>query len=466
MQWAELRPYHTGGPGWLRDIAKSIEQNRGEVESELNRRMGLDTNPDERMRLGLVDSKLYIRRQDTSEYNWMNMYRNELVYFRSLEEKKAFIEEARDRLGIQGNTRLSQLMEQITDLENITNTKHGGPVYDLTNIARHLQGYSLGMMLDTNNQRIQDIQPKIERIGREIKGGHGIENPQFPEGNKRIESMYASMLGAGLSDGHVEKTSNGFVYTEKNRRRVEIVNKQVDQFGDVYRHEEILENGVIRTRYSSTFGRLLENRGLTKGDKTLQNEGWPDWMKEVPSEALTNYYGSLWAEDGCFVTEKGGHRVSFSVDRGTVEMAKLVRDRGDESKEGPFGGLFKLSSGTLKELENSPDAHISQVAQQLRGIVKDKKPQLMMDEKEGLAKLGIKTSEYFLNLTYSENTERLSTLWRYQTSTKDDAMRVAIKCPPDDEVKRAKVEKWMWSESESERRERVQSEIGGVNDDL
>ncbi|TET08849.1 MAG: hypothetical protein E3J86_09815 [Candidatus Thorarchaeota archaeon] len=482
MQWAELRPYHTGGPKWLRDVAKSIEQNREEVERELNKCMGLDETANERMRLGLVDSKLYMRRQDTNEYNWMNMYQNELVYFKSLEEKKAFVEEARDRLGIQGNRRLSQLIDQITEKEKTVTSSN--PNYDTQNAAQHLRGYSLGMMLDTHNQRIQDLQSKIERIGKEQKGGHGIENPKFPDGKEKIDSLYSSMLGAGLSDGHVEKASNGFVYTEKNRKRVEIVNRQVDQFGDVYRHEEVLENGVIRTRYSSTFGRLLENRGLTKGDKTLQNEGWPDWIKRISPEALTNYYGALWAEDGSFVTEQRSHRASFRVDRGTVlrdpkrsveygmkniaseEMAKLVRDHGDESKEGPFGGLFKLNSGKLEELENSPDAHTSQVARQLRGIVKDNKPQLMMDEQEGLEKLGIKTSEYFLSLTYSDNTERLSTLWGYQTSAKDDAMRVATKCPPDDEVKRAKVEKWMKSEFESERREKIKREIGGLNDDL
>ena len=484
MQWAELRPYHTGGPKWMRDIAKSIEQNREEVESELNRRMGLENNPDERMRLGLVDSKLYMRRQDTNEYSWMNMYRNELVYFRSQEEKKAFVEEARDRMGIQGNRRLSQLVEQVTDRENITDKKHSQPVYDLTNESQHLRGYSLGMMLDTNNQRIQDIKPKIERIGKEQNGGHGIENPQFPEGEERIDSMYASMLGAGLSDGHIERTRDGFVYTESNRKRVEIFNKQVDQFGEVYRHESVGETGVIRTRYSSTFGRLLETRGLTKGDKTLQNEGWPDWMKKISPTALADYYGALWAEDGSFVTEQRSHRAVFRVDRGTVlrdpnrnveygtknkaseEMAKLVRDHGDESVEGPFGGLFKLNAGKLEELENSSDAHISLVAQKLREIVEDNKPQLMMDEQEGLEKLGIKTSEYFLNLTYSNNTERLSALWGYQTSTKDDAMRVATKCPPDDEVKRGKVEKWMRSEFESVRRERVQREIGGIDDEL
>ncbi len=53
----------------------------------------------------------------------------------------------------------------------------------------------------------------------------------------------------------------------------------------------------------------------------------------------------------------------------------------------------------------------------------------------------------------------LLTICCIETRTKDDAMRTALQCPPDDVVKRAKVENWMNSESESERRERIQSEI-------
>ncbi len=46
------------------------------------------------------------------------------------------------------------------------------------------------------------------------------------------------------------------------------------------------------------------------------------------------------------------------------------------------------------------------------------------------------------------------------------AMRVALQCPPDDEVKREKVEKWMRSEFESGRREKINREIGGLNEDM
>ena len=478
VQWAELRPYHKSAPGWLRDIASSIVKNREEVERVLNKRMGMDTNPNERIRLGVVNNKLYIRKQDTDEYNWMNIYGNEIVHFRSLAEKRAFVKEARDRLGIQGNRRLSQLMEQITDRENIANLKSYHSACDLINRAGYLRGYSLGLILETNNQRVQDIRLRIERIGMKIEGKYGIENPNFPESQEKIDSMYASMLGAGLSDGHISKANDGFIYAESNRYRVEIFNRQVDQFGDVYRHEY----SPVEIRYSPTFGRLLENRGLTKGDKTLQNEGWPDWLKQLSPELLTFYYEALWAEDGCFTVRKNG-RAIFEVIRGVVlrdpsksdygivdvatkEHVRLVREEGERKDTELLGVHYILRTGKLKELEHSPDSDIADCAKELRKIVQKNPPKLMEDEQNGLASMGIQTIEYFVRLNYYEKTGRLSARWQYGTRTKEDAMRVAFKCPPDDDVKRRKVEKWMWSESESERRERIQREIGGLKDEL
>jgi len=91
----------------------------------------------------------------------------------------------------------------------------------------------------------------------------------------------------------------------------------------------------------------------------------------------------------------------------------------------------------------------------------------MNDERRLLRGLGVSTTEpYVQGVYYYEGSERISVLYHAATSTKDDAMRVAFQCPPDDEVKRAKVEKWMWSESESERREQIQQEIGGMNNEL
>jgi hypothetical protein len=418
-----------------------------------------------------------MRRQDTSEYNWMHMYRNELVYFKSIGEKKTLVDESKKRLDIRGATRLSQLMEQLTDRENIGNKKHSQPVWDITNETRHLRGHSLGMMLETSKQRIQDIESKIEGIGQTKRDQYGIKNPKFPNSKQEIQSMFAPVFGVAYSDGHISRKRKAFIYSESNRERVDIFNKQVDRFGNVHRTESVRPNGVIRTHYSSTFGRLLETCGMTSGDKTLQNEGWSDFLKRFPPEALPPYYSALWAEDGNFNYQKANDRASFQVERGVVlrdpsksknyglidrasnKHSKFVREHGDEREDDAFGRLFRLRTGSLKELEESLDIETSRIAKELRTIIDSNKPKLMIDEQEGLRLMGIETKEYFVYLTFSEKTGRLSALWHYETRTKDDAMRVCLKCPPKDQVKREKVEKWMNSESESDRKERIRHEI-------
>jgi hypothetical protein len=244
---------------------------------------------------------------------------------------------------------------------------------------------------------------------------------------------------------------------------VDIVNRQIDQFGDVYQNEDLRPNGVIRTRYASAYGRALERRGLTKGDKTLQNEGWPQWLNESTGLPNLEYYRSLWVQDGNFKLDKNG-RVAFQVDRGVVlrdpkksqdygienaaseKMAEFVRDHGDRTENELFKVQYKVTKGSLDNLAQSMDAEVSQIASELKLIVNDNPPKLMVAEQNGLRHHRIETREYFAYLTYSENTGRLSGLWHYETASKKDTMRVALKCPPDDVRKKAKVERWVESE--------------------
>ena len=474
VQWGELRPYHSGGPKWLRDIAQSIHEQRAEVETALNTRIGLDADPNKKLRLGVLDSKLYLRREDTSEWNWLNIYKNEQFHFNSQEQKNLLVDETKDRLGVYGAKRLSDLVDQMTDYK-IVNTS-GLPNYDLVSTTPYLRGETLHLSLDATGKNIQDIQSRIEKIGQARKGVGGINNPQFTMNATEIESMFTSLLGTGLSDGHIELSNSGFVYTESNRDRVDIVNKQIDQFGEVYRSEAIQPNGVIRTRYASAYGRALEGRGLTKGDKTLQNEGWPQWLEESTGIPNLEYYRSLWVQDGSFIVDKNGRAV-FKVDRGVVlrdpkksleydienaaseEMAEFARDHGDRTESKLFNVRFELKHGTLEELEESKDENVAVLANELRSVVMDTKPKLLIAEQNGLKKHGIETREYFVYLTYSENTGRLSALWHYETGTKKDAMRVALKCSPDDIHKSRKVERWV--ESQPDLKKEIEHEIEG-----
>ena len=472
VQWGELRPYHSGGPKWMREVAKSIHEQREEVETALNQRMGLEGDPNERIRLGVLDSKLYIRREDTSEWNWMNIYKNEVFHFKNQEQKNQLVDEAKARLDIQGGTRYSKLADQLTDLTRKKMSDQ--PNNDLYRTVPHLRGETLNLSLDASNRSIQEIQDKIERIGQARNGIGGIKNPQFSPNENEIKSLFTSVLGTGLSDGHIELSNDGFVYTESNRDRVDIVNKQIDRFGDVYRSEDLRPNGVLRTRYASAYGRALERRGLTKGDKSIQNEGFPDWLREATPEELRDYFGPMWVQDGNFYVDRNG-RARFQVDRAVVlrdpskeatydhqqlatkEHADLVHEFGTPKKGVDFKGLYELSFGGLKDLKYHDDESIAQTAQSLQEIVERTKCELLRDEQEGLASMGVMTKPYIARLTYSENTDRLSVLHHVSTATQDDAMRVAFLCPPEDVRKLADVREWM--KSQDKRREQIRNQL-------
>ncbi len=470
VQWGELSPYHTGGLKWLRSLFKAIEHNRDSIEFQLNRELGLDKNPDWRIRVGVTDYKLYLREQDTRRHNWFNIYNNEVYHFHSVDDKRRIIENARARLGLSGNLYLSRLVDQMSEFER---TKKGSqPNYDLRGDHNTIRGETLSVILDTLGMKMQDIESKLSGIG---KGGEGILNPRFPEDKKDIDKMFATILGAGFSDGHLEKRNRGFVYTESNRDRVRIFNEHIDRFGDVHRCEDVKPNGVIRIRYSRVLGRALERWGMPVGDKAMQDCGLPSWFMDAPSEVKVRYYSALWAEDGSFHVDDRNRGV-FQVDRGialydpskveeyngwekaTSKHALFVKAHGVRTESELFGKHTRLTSGMLDDLTQSTNPTIAENALSLKETIFKNQPRLMVDERSGLETFGVKTNDYFVYVTHFEKTGRLSALWHYQTSSYLDAMRIGLSCPPDDIRKKYAVESWMNTRPDD--KERIARELG------
>jgi hypothetical protein len=213
---------------------------------------------------------------------------------------------------------------------------------------------------------------------------------------------------------------------------------------------------------------------LTSGDKSLQNEGFPDWLKDASPKEKRNYYGPMWAQDGNFYIDPDG-RVRFQWDRGVVlrdpakseqygfdpvatkEQADLVREFGTPKEGDGFEGLFDLSLGRLKELKSHHDSRIAETATSLHEIAETTKSKLLIDEIDGLDSQGIEARPYLAKVTFSEKSGRLSTLWHGSTATKDDAMRTAILCPPEDIRKYSDAREWMMSDHA--RRNRVKKQL-------
>lgn len=148
-------------------ISGILEDRRLEVESSLNKLLDVSEDSNEKVRVGFVDGKLYIRHQDKSEYNWMNIYENELFYFKSTDDKFQLVHEMRARLGLSTNMDLGKLIDQLTDRESA----EGNGYSDIKECQdEHLRTETLHLILDTTGQTLCDMQDMIECIGK-IRSG-------------------------------------------------------------------------------------------------------------------------------------------------------------------------------------------------------------------------------------------------------------------------------------------------------
>ncbi len=451
--WADMRNISYGGPNWLRRIAKATLREREAIEQELNVRLRLADDPERQLRLGVVNDRLYFRMHDTREQNWMHLYREEIFRFRRRSDKRTLITLARDRLGLVGDRYFSKLIGQITDY-NRTVFKSSQNA-DLNSRAPYLKGATLALILDTLGVGPDTVESRLRRIGRHKHGG--IENPRFPKDPYAVDLLFAKLFGTGLSDGHVELKQNGFVYTECDPDRVDIVIASVRPLGDVYYHVAIRENGVRQVRFTSVLGRLLVSRGFPPGDKGMQATRLPRFIRYGSVKIKSCYFRETFCEDGSFSLDELGKRPKFSVTRATTladpskqeydfescikdEHIGVIKENGTREDDERFGPRWEMTGGKLKEV-----AETSATCNEFREIVETNKPQLFQDEIDALASIGVAVKPYLVKITFYEGSGRVSSEWMYSTSRITELMRFVLMCPPNDVTKLEKVKKWVRS---------------------
>ncbi|TFH11653.1 MAG: hypothetical protein E4H14_00410 [Candidatus Thorarchaeota archaeon] len=455
VKWMEIQPEQDT------KITEILEDRRLEVESALNELLDVSEDSNEKARVGFVDGKLYVRKQDLSEYNWLNIYDNELFYLTSTEDKFRLVHETRARLGLSTNTDLGNLIDQLSDRGDATGSGYSD-IKETTD--EHVRAETLHLLLDTTGKSLQDIQGKIHCIGKIRSGAYegkgGIRNPQFPTDPEAIDVMFSKFFGLGLSDGHIEKVYSQFVYAEIDPDRRGIVIEHSKDFGDVHYHE----NNEKQTQFASVFGRALRKRGFPAGDKCIQSIGLPEFIMHGSPEVVFTYFRNLWPEDGCFSIEYHRNIGYFTWDRSVVikDPAKeseygfesLVTDdhlelfekygtRVEEDLENGFKEEIYLTPTILEELTKSKNFDVSSLAKELNEIVLSNQSQLLNDEIETLRRAGVHANQRLLKLTYQIESSRVSISRRGKIYRKRDVMRTALQMLPDDIRKSAKVEEWM-----------------------
>ncbi len=462
VRWLDLHRYAPTGQEWFKGVANFCENNRAEIEHALNQQLGFDKHSPQRLRLGVISSRVYLRLENIRETDWMQLYNDEMFHFQDQETVDVLLSMAKERLDIKGEISLSRLVHQVADYDRTVTSR--GMNSDLHSQASYLKGSTLSLLLDSCDLTIQDIQDEIFAIGRFDR--RLIRNPEFSDDALEIDKAFARLFGAGLSDGHIDQF-RVFCYCEADVDRIRIFKEHVEFFGGVDYTETVDEKGTHDLRYSSVLGRMLENRGFTVGDKTVQNRGIPDFILNGPIEVQIEYLKQLWPEDGEFVYNDGFHKyfrwtravafvdpekdMKYNIDRAFAqEIVSLIQKYGTYTEKSSFPNResyprYILTSADLSGFAKCKDTMVSEPTSWLYSFIESNKPLLMRHEQALLDSFGVDTRDSFDDITYYVGTGRVSVLFRAATRTLDDAMLVAIIAPPDDKRKRMKVVEWVLS---------------------
>jgi hypothetical protein len=217
-------------------------------------------------------------------------------------------------------------------------------------------------------------------------------------------------------------------------------------------------------KFASAFGRVLKKRGFPVGDKCFLNDGLPDFIKNGSMQTVCAYFSNMWPEDGCFVVTGSNNRGKFKWGRSVVirDPSKepeyghrkevtdahlaFLKEYGTHIKEdidNDFKEKIELAATTLQELARSDNPRVSSVANEIKDIVYDNQPKLLLDEIEVLRRIGIHATPRFIEIDYSIETSRVSIAWSGRIQRKTDVMRTSLQMAPDDIRKSAKVREWM-----------------------
>ena len=462
VAFATLRPYsRQHGPNWLLRISKMVLANLKQIEKNLNNKLKSEGDFTGELRLGLVKDTLYFWKRTISQFDYLNLFEDELFFF-SLRDRKILTECARRHLGLKGDYLLSELIRRIADFKQVNKSSDGRIISDVRPESEHLLGRSLHLFLDAQNKSLDDITSMVKRLG----AGKQIINPKFPE-EKEFLVLMSRLFATIGSDGTID-ADHKVQYFEVNRVRRERVKAMLSLLGTVSTYDIHGKDGRGEGfGMPCVLGRLLARLGMVVGDKVLQGMKLPDFIKYGPPEIRLAYLEDLIPEEGWFrITSKEKDLAEFGISRSVILYDQQGVDRygfnqkidGDIVEflrrpnrrtvraygRGEHDIFFSFTIKQLKDLEDSQNPETAKAAKRLITAVLTNPPEYLTDECEVCESCGILMRDPVpVVVSLSEKTGRVSVNWRTGTASQQDVARWALQASPNDEVKRKKVQAWM-----------------------
>jgi hypothetical protein len=393
-----------------------------------------------------------------SEWDYLNLFSGELFFF-SKKIHSRLIRDARDRLGLNGDYHLSDLIRQAVEYEQ-KGREEGRLISHLFPVSRNLRGDMLRFLLDAQELRLEDIIDYVHRIGV----GRQIVRPRILD-EHRLKVLLARLFAIVSSDGHIEP-SYGVSYYEKNATRRSLVRKTLKQLGqlttsDLYDHK----GKVCGFRIPPVIGRLLARLGMPVGDKILQGVRLPDFIMNGSEDIQLAYAEDLVPEEGWVAITKKGNLligwgrsvVLYDGEKGPKygfeqkiphELVMFIKKQGAEHTRLYSSGIeevyYTLALGEVADLQNSDDSQLNQLAQLLDDVVRANPSEHIEDEKELLESCGIMTGDQHPGeIRYSVSSDRVSVKWTAKTNREEDAILWILTAPPRDKRKRNRAYAWL-----------------------
>lgn len=452
-----LKPYNRHhGPRWLLRIAKTLRKDRFKLEKELNGES--EKRPAHRLRVCVTDNKLYLWRDSVSEWDYLNLFSNELFFF-SKKMHTRLVRDARDRLGLNGDYLLSDLIRQAVDYKQ-KGREEGRLISHLFPTSRNLRGDVLRFLLDAQGMRLEDIIDYVHRIGV----GRQIVKPRILD-EHRLKVLLARLFAIVCSDGHIEPEYRVTYYEDDpNRRR--IVRHTLRELGHMPLSRIKNHKGEIGGfRMPAVIGRLLARIGMPVGDKVLQGVKLPDFIMHGPPDFKLAYAEELIPEEGSVgVTKKGNLLYAWSravvlydgikgpkygfEQKASHELAMFVKENGTEYVREYDSGVVEVyyivRIGELEQLMKSKDNQKRGLAHLLESVVRANSSKHIEDEKHILESCGIMLGyQSPSEIRYSVSSDRLSLKWNIKTNREEDAILWSLIAPPRDRRKRRRALNWL-----------------------
>lgn len=480
-----LQPYNPNrGPRWTLRIASMISEYRERIENMLNN--AILPGSRQCLRLGLVRGVLYIWSSASNQFDYLELYSEELFFF-SKEFRKYLTNTAMKHLGLRGNYLLGNLIKQITTYKPDGLSGEGRVIQELKPQSCHIRGSVLKFILDSLDLTLKDVEGKIDRIG---VGGQ-IISPHFPD-EASVRVLMARLYAAIGSDGSIAEDYRAHYYENLALRR-EKIRRMLQILGDIQCGPVYKKDGSIGgLKLPGVVGRVLVKLGMPVGDKVLQGVRIPEFIMNGPPEVQLAYLEELIPEEGWVaIDEKDNIRIGWGrsvvlydekkakkfkfKQKISTDIVELIEKYGVRHVREYLSGVeeifFTLSIDALNKIMDSANSDDASKAKELDRIIRENSSDFIEDEKHLCSSNGIMTSEQCPGqITRYLSSNRVSVKWTSKAASENDVALWGILASPNDEQKKQRLNGWMKRhklkvQSAQQKLERSRSEIQRLSDE-